>query len=211
MDDRQLHDHVRAHTGMVDEAQLDAAIGATLGALGALVGPTHRAAVAKVLPEALRGGFVDAIYDASARREDFVEAVARSEHVPEGEALEHATATLDALARLLDPDVRGLLERELPDDVRDWLAPREEHRPDPRRHSSRPPRPHHLSDAKPGSGHPISESRPPPAQSGSVARSPEPHSENKLSSASGPTQVREHETLSEGEPGGERTPIAEGD
>jgi uncharacterized protein (DUF2267 family) len=210
MDVGELREKVRAHTAMASDAQLDAAIGATLGALGALVGPSHRSVLASALPETFRAAFVAARYDASAGRDAFVEAVARSEHVPEGPALEHATATLDALAQLLDPDLRGVLARELPEDVRDWLVPREEHAPGPRlRQSSHPP--HHVSDGKPGSRHPVSESAPPPAQEGSVARSEEPHRDTKISSAPGPTQVREQETLADGQPGGERTPLAEGD
>lgn len=210
MDERRLREEVRAHTGMADDAQLDGAIAATLRALGALVGPTHRGALASALPEAHRAELVAATYDPSSGRDAFVAEVARSEHVPEGRALEHATATLDALGRLLESDARGVLARELPEDVRVWLVPREEHAPGRReRQSSHPPR--HLSEAKPGSRHPVSESAPPPAQAGSVARSDEPHADTKVSSAPGPTQVREHETIAEGVPGGARTPIVEGD
>ena len=61
-----------------------------------------------------------------------------------------------------------------------------------------------LATGRPGSQHPISESRPIGRQAGSVAE-PNPHGGAKLSSSPGMTQERRHETLSEGKPGYERS------
>lgn len=56
-----------------------------------------------------------------------------------------------------------------------------------------------LSEGRPGSRHPISEARPTQRQQHSV-EDDNPHGDTKVSSATGLTQEREHETLAEGEP-----------
>lgn len=211
MDQARFLEHVRTHLGPADEASLQHAVGATLAAIGAMVGHTHRQAVAQALPEVWSRPFRDAHYDASLGREDLIRQVARSEHVPEGRALEHATAVLAALAATLEEDVRRVLEAELPEDVRGWVRPTRESRPPPRppqRHEHHHA-PHRLSDGQPGSRHPVSEAAPHDVHEGSVASSRDPHANTRLSSTRGTTQEREHETLAEGEPGSER-PVSEG-
>jgi uncharacterized protein (DUF2267 family) len=210
MDHARFIERVRAHLGPTDAGDLDEAVEATMAALGELVGHTHRAELAAALPEKLSRPFRDAHYDATRGREALVARVADSEHVPEGLALEHATAVLSALAEGLDEDVRRVLERELPEDVRPWVRPKEEHPPPPGVHGHPAPHPpHHVSEARPGSEHPISEAEPRRAQRGSVAASADPHEDVKFSTAHGLTQEREHETLAEGEPGPDR-PLSEG-
>ena len=55
-----------------------------------------------------------------------------------------------------------------------------------------------LSEGRPGSRKPVSEARPANHQQHSVADD-NPHDDTKVSSATGMTQEREHETLAEGE------------
>ena len=67
-----------------------------------------------------------------------------------------------------------------------------------------PPPPAHprdtLAGGRPGSHHPLSDARDPGAQSESIAAD-NPHAATKLSSSTGATQERHHETLAEGHPG----------
>ena len=214
MDQTRFIEEVRAQVGAANEDDVEKAVRATIAALGAMVGHPHRQAIAGALPEALARPFRDAHYDASMGRDAFVEQVAASEHVPQGRALEHATAVLAALGGALEEDVRLVLEGELPEDVREWVRPKRESRPPPRAPARGHPArghqepPHRLSDGEAGSRHPISESAPHRAHADSVAATPSPHADTKLSSARGTTQEREHETLSEGSAGSER-PVSE--
>lgn len=210
MDYTKFLEEVRTHLGRPDTASLDRAIHATMRVLGQLVGPDHRAILAAALPEELADAFRAAEHDARLGRHGFVARVAASEDVPEKRALEHATAVLTALASTLAEDARRVLERELPEDVRDWVRRKEEHFPPRHPHgaSGAVPASRHLSEARPGSRHPVSESAPRGAHSGSVSASPDPHADTKLSTAPGTTQEREHETLAEGEPRPER-PLSE--
>lgn len=211
MDETRFIEEVRAHIATTDEGNLAKAVQATLGALGAMVGHAHRAAIAGALPEALARPFRDAHYEAALDRDGFVSRVAASEHVPEGRAIEHATAVLAALGGAIEEDVRHLLEAELPADVREWVRPRRESRPPPRApHASSREDPHRLADGQAGSRNPISEAAPHDVHSGSVAASPDPHADTKLSSARGTTQEREGDTLAEGVAGSER-PVSETD
>ncbi|HEU4729833.1 MAG TPA: hypothetical protein VFT22_18180, partial [Kofleriaceae bacterium] len=63
-----------------------------------------------------------------------------------------------------------------------------------------------LAGGRPGSHHPVSEAHGPGAHTDSIAAD-NPHSATKLSSSSGTTQERHHETIAEGQPG-YKTPIS---
>jgi uncharacterized protein (DUF2267 family) len=129
----------------------------------------------------------------------FYEQVAALAEVPVPRATEIAQVVCAALAARLDADTRAWLEARLPTAFATLLTSRES--------PSRPPvapsavrRYATLAEGKPGSMHPLSDARVDRAHRESVARSADPHLDTKLSSTSGPTQAREHETLADADP-----------
>jgi uncharacterized protein (DUF2267 family) len=209
MDYDRFLEQVAARTGLSSRAQVETAVRAVTEALGALVDHAHRDELTAHLPaplaQMLRGAPSDADADASA----FLRRVAGAEHLPAGFAVEHATAILETIGSGLHPSVRRQFASHLPEEMRDWLEPRRGAAPPPPpSHARHHEGGHRLSDGRPGSAHPISESAPRPAHSESVAQSTDPHADTRISSAHGTTQEREQEDLAEGHPGASR-PISE--
>jgi len=142
---------------------------------------------------------------------ELYDVVQRRERVERGFAAEHAEVVCRALAKLVSAETLTLLRRDLPAEVFDLFredAPPRELPP----HGQRAPREEvvvrtTLAAGRPGTRHPISESKPDRAHTHSVARSENPHADTKLSSARGTTQERFDETLADGAPGPHR-PIA---
>lgn len=124
--------------------------------------------------------------------------VASREHIRPGFAVEHTGIVCQVLAEALSEGTLHRLHENLPAPLGALFTPREPREPfeythlDPARRT--------LSEGRPGSRHPLSEARPERAHTHSVARSANPHEDTKLSSASGLTQEREHETLAAGHP-----------
>jgi len=203
MDYDRFLEQVKERTGLASRATIETAVRAVTEALGALIDHAHRDDLAKHLPpplaQMLRGAPSDPDADASA----FLRRVAGAEHLPAGFAVEHATAILETIGSSLHPSVRRQFATRLPEEMRDWIEPRRltSRPPPPQEHR---PEPSHLSNARPGSEHPISEAHPPGAQSQSVAATRDPHADTRLSSAHGTTQEREHEDLASGQPGPSR-------
>jgi uncharacterized protein (DUF2267 family) len=130
---------------------------------------------------------------------EFIDRVAAREGVDPGFAREHTQSVCRALAEVLDDDEWTHLVARLHDQlaalfvlpvasaVRGSEAPRQ---PSRRRRT--------LSEGRPGSRKPLSEAAPAHGQPDSLALSDNPHADTKLSSTTGTTQEREHETLSRG-------------
>ncbi|MBZ4417379.1 DUF2267 domain-containing protein [Myxococcus sp. RHSTA-1-4] len=124
--------------------------------------------------------------------------VAGREHVRPGFAMEHTGIVCQVLAEALSEGTLHRLHENLPAPLAGLFTPREPRERfeyvhlDPARGT--------LAEGRPGSRHPLSESRPERTHTHSVARSDNPHGDTKLSSASGLTQEREHETLATGHP-----------
>ncbi|MGF1469299.1 MAG: DUF2267 domain-containing protein [Sandaracinaceae bacterium] len=171
MDEAQLHEQIRAHTGE-DAHGVERILVAAAAALGTCIGAGHRRALVAELPEAARSPFLDARYDPDVRLPQLVARMAEQEQVAEGRAIEHISAAVSVWASLLADDLRRILERELPDDVAAWARSSPEHAP--RR-------------ARAAHG-----------QAGSVV---DPRPGRKLSTAQGLTQERAHRSLAEGHPG----------
>jgi uncharacterized protein (DUF2267 family) len=208
MDYEHFLERVREHTGLAERVNVELVVGAVMEALGPLVEPAHREALASELPAALARRLCRGAPDPSLDQRDFLRRVSASVHLPEGPAREQATAVLEALGDELEPEPRRLLAMQLPGEMPEWLTPRRvsgargEHGTPSRRQPG--PGGHRLSDARPGSRHPLSEAAPTRAHSGSVAASDDPHRDTRLSTARGLTQEREHEDLAEGHPGSDR-------
>lgn len=205
MDYDQLLRRVREHTGLSERPIVESAVRAVTEALGALIDHEHRDEIARILPAEVGEMLRRPAPDRDASGATFLRTIARIEHLPPGFAVEHGTAVLEAIGTELRPEERRLLAARLPEEMRDWLEPRTFRSPPPRAPHEHAEEEHRVADAEPGSHHPVSEAAPPPAQSGSVAASADPHASTRLSSAHGLTQEREREDLAEAHPRGERT------
>ena len=185
--------------------QAEAAITATLDALGAALLPSERRTFAEVLGSDLASVVLAShAPKATLDTEGFYRRVQRHEAVRAGRAREHAQIVCHALAELLPPETTQLLTRRLP-----WLEPLlgadDLAPPPPSPEVLRRKDPANtLATGSPGSHRPLSTARPDRGQSESVAASENPHGATKLSSSHGLTQEREHETLATGHPGSKR-------
>lgn len=203
MEYEHLLDRVREHTGLSERIVVETAVGAVTEALGALIDHTHREEIAAHLPPELAQKLRRREPDGDASGATFLSLVSRIEHLPPRFAVEHATAVLEAIGGELHPDVRRKIAARLPAEMRDWLEPRVMRMPRVEIvGAERPPEGdgHHISEAKPGSRHPISDVAPRGAHEHSIAATDAPHADTKMSSAHGLTQEREHEDLAEGHP-----------
>ncbi len=134
--------------------------------------------------------------------------VARQTGAPSGRAREQAQVACREIAQNLSGEARSHLVMNVPHELaelfatdRDWPDPPV--RPHPREQRTRP-----IAEARAGSRHPLSESRP-RGQTHSVAESDRPHDESKLST--GRTSAEdEGETVSRGRRGSRR-PLADAD
>jgi hypothetical protein len=134
--------------------------------------------------------------------------VARREGVRLGLAVEHTGVVCQAVAEALSPAALYRLREALPEPMGALFSPRA---PGERfEHVHLDPSHHTLAEGRPGSQHPLAETRVERAQTDSVVRADNPHEDTKLSSATGLTQEREQETLAAGHPGSSR-PLSEAD
>jgi hypothetical protein len=215
MDLEVFIDTVASRAGIEDPAAMRAraCVEAVLAALTEQLVPDEASALAHALPEPLARVVRDTVGAGAQGAEVLYRSVAEREQAPLGFAMEHAQIVLQVLAEQLPLPTRVRLERHLDPDVAALFAPRP---PTP----APPAHVHHeptlapgegttLATGRPGSRHPLSEARPPLAHAHSVARSDDPHADTRLSSSSGLTQERLHETLAEGHPGSKK-PLAEG-
>jgi hypothetical protein len=200
----ELLERVRGR-GTFAEGQAEAAITATLDALGGALLPSERRTFVDVLASDLASVVLAAhAPKAPLDTEGFYRRVQRHEAVRAGRAREHAQIVCRSLAEVLPEDSILLLIARLP-----WLAPLlslEEARlesPSPEVLRRKEPT-NTLATGRPGSHTPLATGRADRAQSGSVAASDDPHGDTKLSSSHGLTQEREHDTLAAGHPGSKR-------
>ena len=107
------------------------------------------------------------------------EHVTSVEHVTLAHAREEVFAACQALARLLGPDGTRWLKARIPDELAEWLKPREQ-APPPARPLHDAPSRRTLSSGRPGYTRPIAEAAPVP-HADTVAEE-NPHGERKLSS-----------------------------
>lgn len=182
------------------------AIEATLHALAQSI-PVHIAeSLARKLPPELAQVVRSARGPGAENLAKFYGRIGQRAELSLSRGLEQAQIVCAVLAEQLDSTLLGRMIRELPDDIAPLLVPLNHAQVAPAAahvgHGStlsdgRPGARHPLSEAVPGSEHPISEAAPHTSHTHSV-READPHQDSKISSASGLTQEREHETLAEG-------------
>jgi uncharacterized protein (DUF2267 family) len=193
-----------ARRGLEDAELAARALRATLAVLGERLVDDEATALVEVLPPEL-GRLVENVeYDTDFSSAELYHRVARRERTTDARAKEVAEIVIAALGESMDDDHQVRLARALPDGISDLLLGRPERprgEPPPygtgtstrrREKTSRT-----LATGRPGSEHPLSEAPPPSGHAHSVARNPVPHSDTNLSTSSGLTQERLHETLAE--------------
>ncbi len=147
-------------------------------------------ALARELPQELRSLVRGRAMAVPLDRAAFLEHVAIRESVDLGFAIEHGECACRALAEQMSLELRARLQRNLPrlESLFAVCDTPSEPAPPPIHGST-------LATGRPGSRHPLSESRPERAQSQSVVRSEDPHCDTKLSSATGVAEDRESRTI----------------
>lgn len=198
--------HVAELGAFAHPEEADAAVEATLAALGTVLVPSERRAISESLPEGLRGLLATPRHAPNLDVERFYQLVQRHERVRPGRAREHAQIVCRALAEVVSPECRALLVRHVPWLESVLLAPAPlPLAPGPERVPPAAPSSTTLATGRPGARRPLAAANPDRAQSHSVARSDDPHGDTKLSSSHGTTQERERETLATGKPGPKRS------
>jgi uncharacterized protein (DUF2267 family) len=188
--------HVAGHAGVSIE-RAERVTRVVLSGLGSYLTPAARLFVADELPAPLGLALREVSGVAVPLEERVLEA-----GITAGRARELVASVCRVLAEELSTDALTALRAGLPPLLAGLLetpARGVAMRPtEPRRNAT-------LATGRPGSCHPISESRPIGHQAGSVAEA-NPHGGAKLSSSLGMTQERRHETFAEGQPGYQRSP-----
>lgn len=175
LDRNRLVSRVGALTGLTDREHIERAIEATMEVLA-----EYRLA---------------SEYDP----ERFYHQISEREGTSLGFAMEHAQVVLQVIAEMMGEEDRQRLIRHLPDEMESLLRP-------PKREPGLPPRGHvgsghTLATARPGSAHPLAESRAERAQSQSIARTPAPHGDTNVATTHG---IQKAPSLASGKPGSER-------
>ncbi|MDI3290009.1 DUF2267 domain-containing protein [Polyangium sp. 15x6] len=212
MDESSFLDEVAWRGGLGETSLARTLSEAVLRAFAETLVPDEARALAHALPEPLAAVLLDGPHLGNLSEDALYRRVADREGTLLGFAIEHTRLVLGILGEKLPETTRLRLRRHLTPELGELLAPREPLPPPPVR-LRRPPEPelgkgNTLATGRPGSQKPLSEARPERAHAESVVRTENPHGETKLSSSRGLTQVREHETLAEGEPG-PRRPVSE--
>ncbi len=188
--------HVAGHAG-VSPQRAERAARAVLTGLGAYLTPATRQYIADELPDPLAAELLAGGREGTG--------IPLEERVIEpgtsaGRARELIASVCHVLAEELSSRALRTLRLAAPITIAPLLA-------EPAAEVTGPPamvrRDDTISSGQPGSRRPISGTRPPGAQTGSVA-DPNPHAGTKLSSSTGTTQERRHETFAEGKPGYDR-------
>lgn len=183
-------DHVAAHAGIsMDRAEQ--AVVAVLKGIGTYLTPPVRELVAEELPAPLG----DAVRDPDTPATTIEERVLAPGETA-GEGREIVASVCRVLDEELSTDALAAIREALPPGYESFFAGSE---PGERPPPPRGERDDTLATGRPGSRRPIAEARLDRTQTSSVAAG-NPHDATKLSSTTGTTQERRHETLAEGQP-----------
>ena len=178
---------------------------ATLRVFGEVLLASDRDALADALPPVLRDALCSRPSDQDYDLEEFYERLADEEGLNAGKAREMGQVVGRVLARAIDGELTKRLKVRLPDEYRELFV-------NPHEAAKSPDRPlSHKAEAndrtlargRAGSEKPVSESKPPAGQRGSVAAQENPYEETKISTGHESSEEDE-ETLAGGKPGSDR-------
>ena len=183
--------HVAAHLGATTLG-MTRACKVVLGAFAGCLSPAERALFVSELPSSF-GAFEQASASVALPVEEQLVALG----LTLGHAREVVASVCHVLGEHLSDNMLARLQRALPESVAVFMV---RPMPGPAVITSRAARrTDTLAEGSPGSHAPVSSARAERTQQASVAAD-NPHGDAKLSSATGSTQEREHETLAEGHP-----------
>lgn len=180
-------EHVASHAGISSD-RAATVVQQVLTGLGAYLPPPARQLLAEELPASLAPAIRDG--GIALPLEERVLAPGMSA----GHARELIASVCRVLAEQLSPRALDAVREGVPARVADLLVSPADEQP---RLPHEPRRAPTLANGRPGSSRPLSEARPARGHSESVA-APNPHGSTKLSSTTGTTQERLHESLAEG-------------
>jgi uncharacterized protein (DUF2267 family) len=180
MQESSLVSRVRERAGFAGHAEALRAIRAVVMAVGERLHDDEREALGRTLPESLAPALGRVAYAGDFDRDAFFSRVARHEAVAMCFGVEHAEVVCQALGALLPEEELIRLRRQLGASIGALFDAPEEIPTIARTTSTAGST---LSSGRPGSRHPISESRADRAQSNSVVRTENPHGDTKVSSA----------------------------
>ncbi len=186
--------------GLSTMGQASTALRATLAALGERIPDEDRDAIARDLPDEVAAILRKRRYRGAFDVAELFERIRRRERVNLGFAREHGQVVCRVLGEALRDETHQRVERVLPAAFVELLYPSRSESSAPDHPPARAPGHHTLASGRAGSAHPLSESRPPVAQSHSVVREANPHADTKLSSTPGMTQERLDESLAAAHP-----------
>ncbi|WP_257453772.1 DUF2267 domain-containing protein [Archangium lipolyticum] len=203
----ELLSHVSAHAGLPGPEAAERTVRAVLEVIGERLAWPVVQSLAEDLPGPLAAGLRGVTPHQVFNLAELHARVASRLEVRLGLAVEYTGVVCQFLAESLSPGTLHRLREALPEQMSALFAPREPG--EPFEHVHVEPGHRTLAEGRPGSRHPLSESRAERAHSHSVAREDNPHGDTKLSSAIGLTQEREQETLAAAHPGSEEHPSRE--
>lgn len=198
-------DSVRRRGGVDTAEQAEQISQATCRVLGEVLVDSDRAALAAELPEVLRRALCSREPNQDYDLAVFYERVSADEQVHAGRAREMAQVVGHTLARAIDAELLKRLRLRLPDEFGELFvnahdeagAPQDQfdHRAQANERT--------LARGKPGSDHPVSESRPREGHLGSIAAQDDPYHDTDIATGHESTDEDDN-TLAGGRPGSER-------
>jgi len=183
----ELLEDVRKRCGIADTGRAERAIASVVSALGAALSGADADALAENLPPAVSARLRNCSGGAElVDAHELYERVAARAGTTPSLAVEETQVVLQVLAETCGYEALTRARKHLPRDVAVLLYPRQTAtEPPPRERLVHTPRVVHetLASGRAGSYHPLSEAHADRAQQHSVARTTNPHSDRKLSSA----------------------------
>jgi len=183
IDDEEVVARMCESVGRADLDDARRALEVTLIALAAALDPVEAEALAGELPPRLAAAVRQAERGAAPWTDEPFADLAEREQLSRGLATEYAHVACHLLADRISPEVLQLLGRRLPAPWRDLMHHRAaELPPPPHVHAPAVGDGHTLASGRPGSRHAVADHGVDAAHAESVARSANPHGEEKLSS-----------------------------
>jgi uncharacterized protein (DUF2267 family) len=196
---------VQRRGGLESVTEAERAVAVTARVLGECLLPDEAAPVAAALPERVAARVRAGVYSHDFDIEEMYDRVARGEGSGRRFGAEHAQVVCQVLAESMPEALRTRLSRHLGPGYAGLFEPRLPLSRPPRPVRTTPPvesgRGSTLATGRLGARHPLAEGQADRAHAESIASSPDPHGETKLSSSHGLTQERLGDTLADGHPG----------
>ena len=124
MNQERWVDEVMKRAGFQQPAMASLAIDATLEVMGQRLGPAEAQALMTELPTAVGQALARGPHGGCFDRDELYRRVSRREGVRLGFAVEHSQVVCQVVAETLSEESRARLQRKLPPDIAELIAPR---------------------------------------------------------------------------------------